>query len=70
MRSEEADAIMQALGSCCTKKSAQELLIQMTGAEEKPHMMKQLTETYDIDEIRIFEPSLNDIFVEYAGDLD
>ena len=33
-------------------------------------MMKQLTEAYDIDEIKIFEPSLNDIFVEYAGDQD
>jgi ABC-2 type transport system ATP-binding protein len=30
-------------------------------------MMKLLAETYDIDEIRVFEPSLNDIFVEYAG---
>ena len=24
-------------------------------------------EKYDIDEIKVFEPSLNDIFVEYAG---
>jgi ABC-2 type transport system ATP-binding protein len=30
--------------------------------------MRQLTESYDIDEIRVYEPSLNDIFVEYAGD--
>ena len=30
-------------------------------------MMKKLTETYDIDSIQVFEPSLNDIFVEYAG---
>lgn len=70
VRSEETDAIMQAFGSCCSKISPQELLIQMTGAEEKQHIMKQLTEGYDIDEIRIFEPSLNDIFVEYAKDLD
>ena len=29
--------------------------------------MKMLAEQFDIDEIRVFEPSLNDIFVEYAG---
>ena len=29
-------------------------------------MMRQLAETYDIDEIKVFEPSLNDIFVEYT----
>ncbi len=28
--------------------------------------MRTLTEKYDIDEIKVFEPSLNDIFVEYA----
>lgn len=30
--------------------------------------MQMLTQKYNIDEIRVFEPSLNDIFVEYAGD--
>ena len=30
-------------------------------------MMRQLVADYDIDEIRVQEPSLNDIFVEYAG---
>ena len=30
-------------------------------------MMQSLAERYDIDEIRVYEPSLNDIFVEYAG---
>ena len=31
-------------------------------------MMQRLVETYDIDEIKVFEPSLSDIFVEYAGE--
>ena len=30
--------------------------------------MKKIVETYDIDELKVFEPSLNDIFVEYAGE--
>ena len=29
--------------------------------------MKRLVDNYDIDEVKVFEPSLNDIFVEYAG---
>ena len=28
--------------------------------------MKKFVVEFDIDEIRVFEPSLNDIFVEYA----
>lgn len=45
-----------------------ELLIQLAAADEKQAMMQRLAKQYDLDEIRVFEPSLNDIFVEYAGD--
>ena len=45
-----------------------DLLIQLASADEKKAMMKRLVEDYDIDEVKVFEPSLNDIFVEYAGD--
>lgn len=68
VRSKDADKIMEALGSCCLKKGTAELLIQLDRAEDKQNMMKRLAEDYDIDEIKVFEPSLNDIFVEYAGD--
>ena len=30
--------------------------------------MRLVTERYAVDELRIYEPSLNDIFVSYAGD--
>lgn len=70
VRSESADAIADALGGCCTKRGNGELLIQLEAEEAKRGMMEQLTKTFDIDEIRVFEPSLNDIFVEYAGDHD
>jgi ABC-2 type transport system ATP-binding protein len=43
------------------------LLIQLTSPDEKQATMKKLVECYDIDEVGVFEPSLNDIFVEYAG---
>lgn len=69
VRSEAAQQILTDLGSCCTKTDSGELLIQLASAAEKQSMMQRLAETYDLDEIRVFEPSLNDIFVEYAGDL-
>ena len=30
--------------------------------------MQRLVDNYDVDGVKVFEPSLNDIFVEYAGD--
>lgn len=67
VRSEDAEKIMKDFGSGCTKNEAGELVIQLERAEEKQNMMRKLTELYDMDEIKVYEPSLNDIFVEYAG---
>ena len=55
------------LGKACAECEDGTLLIQLTSPAEKQSMMKRLVETYDIDEVKVFEPSLNDIFVEYAG---
>lgn len=30
--------------------------------------MKNITDKYDVDEIKVYEPALNDIFVEYTSD--
>ncbi|MBE6531005.1 MAG: ATP-binding cassette domain-containing protein [Ruminococcaceae bacterium] len=55
------------LGDICTEREDGTLLIQLASPDEKRDMMKRLVECYDIDEVKVFEPSLNDIFVEYAG---
>ena len=55
------------LGEACTEREDGTLLIQLVSPDEKQSMMKRLVESYDIDEVKVFEPSLNDIFVEYAG---
>lgn len=44
------------------------LLIKLENEDEKSAVMKKLTEMFEIDSIKVFEPSLNDIFVEYASD--
>ncbi len=54
-------------GSSCSERDDGTLLIKLSSPDEKRAMMKHLVESYDIDEVRVFEPSLNDIFVEYAG---
>ncbi len=54
-------------GNACTEREDSSLLIQLASPCEKQAMMKRLVENYDIDEVKVFEPSLNDIFVEYAG---
>lgn len=65
-RTEEPQRMLDGLGPICEKLENGELLIQLKDASEKKEMMKRLVEEYDVDEIRVFEPSLNDIFVEYT----
>ena len=61
------ERIVADLGDICTEREDGTLLIQLASPDEKQSMMKRLVEGYDIDEVKVFEPSLNDIFVEYAG---
>ena len=61
------EQIKMDLGEACTEREDGTLLIQLASPNEKQSMMKRLVENYDIDEVKVFEPSLNDIFVEYAG---
>ncbi len=68
VRTENADGVRADFGKACTTGENGELVIQLGSADEKKTAMKRLIDDYDIDEIKVFEPSLNDIFVEYAGD--
>ncbi len=46
------------------------LMLYLTSPESKKEVMKTLAEKYDIDEIKVFEPSLNDIFVEHTAEVN
>ena len=61
------DAIRADFGDACTVNENGSLLIRLADPSEKQATMKRLVENYDVDEVKVFEPSLNDIFVEYAG---
>ena len=67
VRTQQQSAILSDLGAACKVTEGGDLLLQLSSPEEKQAVMSQLTKGYDIDEIRVYEPSLNDIFVEYTG---
>ena len=68
VRTESPDAIISDFGASCTVMENGDLMIRLADPCEKKATMIRLVENYDIDEVKVFEPSLNDIFVEYAGD--
>lgn len=68
VKTETPDAIIADFGSSCTVMENGSLMLRLADSSEKKATMTRLVEKYDIDEVKVFEPSLNDIFVEYAGD--
>ena len=68
VKTETPDAIIADFGSSCTVMENGSLMLRLTDPSEKKATMIRLVENYDIDGVKVFEPSLNDIFVEYAGD--
>ena len=67
VQTEDVEPIKKDFERTCSMTENGALIIQLADAKEKKAVMKRLVETYDIDEVKVFEPSLNDIFVEYAG---
>ena len=68
VRTVSPEGILADFGSACTRMDDGGLMIHLGSPSEKKATMARLVENYDIDEVKVFEPSLNDIFVEYAGD--
>ena len=68
VKTETPDAIIDDFGASCTVMDNGDLMIRLGSPSEKKATMTRLVENYDIDEVKVYEPSLNDIFVEYAGD--
>ena len=68
IRSPQADQILREFPGPGKRQEDGSLLLTLSSPDEKQAVMQRLAETYDVDEMKVFEPSLNDIFVEYAGD--
>ena len=67
VRTPQSERLAAELGARCTRMEDGALCLTLDDPAHKGEMMKHLAEHYDVDEIKVFEPSLNDIFVEYAG---
>ena len=68
VRTENPSAISADFGKNCTVTEKGTLMIQLASPDDKKTVMTQIIQNYDVDEVKVFEPSLNDIFVEFAGD--
>lgn len=72
--SEDVKNIQQFLKEDCTDivtgitvEQENRMLIQMKSAADKENLLRKISEQYfAIDEFKVYEPSLNDIFVEYT----
>jgi len=62
------EPILAAFGPAAKRLEHGDILIQMASSGEKQAVMQRLSGNFDIDAVRVYEPSLNDIFVEVAGD--
>lgn len=67
VRTQRPDRILADFGSACTTMDGGALLLQLASPDQKRATMARLASEYDVDEIKVYEPSLNDIFVEYAS---
>ena len=67
IKSENADSIISAYGDACQKQEDGSLILKMSSPDNKKQIMQKIASEYEIDEIRVYEPSMNDIFVEYTG---
>lgn len=63
-----ADRILLDFGRAAIALSDGTVLIRMENADQKQDVMRRLVAGYEVDSVKIFEPSLNDIFVEYASE--
>ena len=67
VRSADISKIAVDFGDSCIV-NGDECIVRLKSSDCKQQIMKKLADEYDVDEIKVFEPSLNDIFVEYAGE--
>mgnify|MGYP001133672275 FL=1 len=61
VRTQQTEQLFQS--ESCTRIADDTVLV---AADDVTETMRRLTQTYALDEIRVFEPSLNDIFVQYT----
>lgn len=64
--SSQSDEIMAKYQGESQRLDRDTVLLSLASPDDKQATMRQLVQKWDIDEIKVREPSLNDIFVQYA----
>ncbi|MBE6543280.1 MAG: ATP-binding cassette domain-containing protein [Ruminococcaceae bacterium] len=67
--SEDAKAILNDYKDKCVPSENGDIILTLDSPRDKRSVMAELSGKYDIDEIRVFEPTLNEIFISYAEEL-
>lgn len=66
VRTEQPEKVKEAFGDACCESEKGALIVQLASADDKSAVMEKLLGVCDVDEVKVYEPSLGDIFVEYA----
>ena len=66
IRTEQPQAVTERFGDRVKVAPDGSLILKMDSPDSKKSVMSQLLEVCDVDYVGIYEPSLNDIFVEYT----
>lgn len=67
--SEDAKAILNDYKDKCVPSENGDIILTLDSPRDKRSVMAELSGKYDIDQIRVFEPTLNEIFISYAEEL-
>ncbi len=65
---QDYESVCHALGECCRINESGDVIVKLATPEEKGSVMAKLASLCDIDGVKVLEPSLNDIFIEYAAE--
>lgn len=68
LRTAEKEKLRMQYGLQCAENESGEFIIQLDENGDIHSEMQKITAQYKIEAVRVYEPSLNDIFVEFAGD--
>lgn len=67
VQSEQNELILSKLRDKCRLGEDNKLIVSYQGDEEKNNVIRELIDHFDMDEIKVYEPTLNDIFVEHTS---
>ena len=68
VRGPDAAAIADRFGDSAKREDDGAVVIRLADPADKAKVMSKLASEFDLDSVAVKEPSMNDIFVHYAGD--